>query len=550
MKKQIAELVKMAISSLQAENIFPDFAVAEISVDYPKDEKFGDYATNVALVLAKKVGKSPMEVAELLVQRLSLSIVKGISEAEPRGDAFQKIEIVAPGYINFYLSEKYLQDKVAEINVEKENFGKSEIGRDIKINNEFISANPTGPLTVGNGRGGFCGDAISRVLRKSGFDVTSEYYVNDAGGQVMKLGHSVLKDGEAAYVGDYIDELNKKYGSMTDVRVIGQLAAKEVLDDIIKKTVAEKMKISFDVWMSEQYLKDEKYDERAIKMLGERGFTYDSEGATWLKTTEFGDDKDRVLIKSDGKNAYLAGDCGYMLNKIERGFTRMIIGLGADHHGYVARLRAVAKALGFDGDFRFVISQLVRVTKDGKEARMSKRAGNVVEVGDLIDRVGHDVTRFFFLMYSPDTHMNFDLGLAEEKSQKNPVFYVQYAHARICSILRKAEEKFGDSVSLDQNDQKTPSLEMLVHEKELSLIKELNKFPELVEELAESYEVHKLPYYAIKLADKFHSFYNACKVIDEENLGLTKARLKLITAVRIVLAETLELVGVSAPEKM
>jgi arginyl-tRNA synthetase len=450
--------------------------------------------------------------------------------------------VVAPGYINFYLSEKYLQDRVAEINQVKESFGQSSIGKGIKVNNEFISANPTGPLTVGNGRGGFCGDAISRVLRKNGFAVTSEYYINDAGGQVLKLGHSVLKDDEAAYSGEYIDELQKKYGHLTDVREIGKLAAKDVLEDIIQKIVSEKMQISFDVWMSEQKLKDEKYDERAIKILQEKDLTYELEGATWLKTTAFGDDKDRVLIKSDGQNSYLAGDCGYMLNKIERDFERLIMGLGADHHGYVSRLKAAAKALGFSGDFRFVISQLVRVVKDGKEVRMSKRAGNVVYIDELIEKVGHDVTRFFFLMYSPDTHMSFDLGLAEERSQKNPVFYVQYAHARICSVIRKAQEL---NISFEKAD-----VTLITHEKELSLIRELNKFPELVTELAQSYDVHKLPYFAIKLADKLHSFYNVCKVLDEENLELTKARLDLITAVRIVLAETLELIGVSAPDKM
>jgi len=526
MKKQLAEIIKKVVLELF------NLEQADFVVEHPKDEKFGDYATNVAMVLAKKLGKSPMEIAENLKSQISNLKIANLA----------KIEVVAPGYINFYLSEKYFQNKVVEINSEKEKFGKSEIGKGVKINNEFISANPTGPLTVGNGRGGFCGDVISRVLRKTGFEVVNEYYVNDAGGQVLKLGHSVLKDEEAAYTGEYIDELNRKYGDLTDVKEIGQVAAKEVLENIIQKVVAEKMQISFDVWMSEKKIQDEKFVERSIEILKEKNLTYESEGALWLKTTEFGDDKDRVLIKGDGQKSYFAGDCGYMLNKIERNFSRLIMGLGADHHGYISRLRAVAKALGFEGDFRFVISQLVRIVKDGKEARMSKRAGNVVNVDELIDAVGSDVTRFFFLMYSPDTHMSFDLGLAQEKSQKNPVFYVQYAHARICSVIRKASE---NNIVFENSD-----LSAIVDEKELSLIRELNKFPELVEELSQNYEVHKLPYYAIKLADKFHSFYNACKVIDEENLELTKARLNLITAVKIVLAETLDLIGVSAPEKM
>jgi arginyl-tRNA synthetase len=435
-----------------------------------------------------------------------------------------------------------------KINTEKEKFGNSEKGQSIKVNNEFISANPTGPLHLGNGRGGFYGDSLSRVLRKAGFDVTSEYYVNDGGGQVEKLGHSVLKDSEAVYAGEYVDELNKNLSinvsdtvNIDEVVKIGEESAEYILKNIIKKTIAEKMQIKFDVWASEKEIQEKGYVEKAIEILKDKNLTYESEGALWLKTTEFGDDKDRVLIKENGEKTYFTGDCGYILNKIERGFDHIIELWGADHHGYISRFAAAAKALGFSGEPKFLIAQLVRLVKDGKEVRMSKRAGNVVYIDDLIDEVGHDVTRFFFLMYSPDTHMNFDLGLAKEQSQKNPVFYVQYAHARISSILNKSQTNYKD-ISAD--------LSLLTHEKELSLIKELNKFPELVEEISESYEVHKLPHYAMKLADKFHSFYDACRVIDEENPELTKARLLLANAVRIVLSETLNLIGVSAPKSM
>lgn len=508
-----------------------------VNVDYPAVEKFGDYSTNVAMVLAKMLKKNPMEIAE--------EIKNKITDKE-----LEKIEVVAPGYINFYLSPEYLQNKVGEINKEKENFGNSKIGSGVKINNEFISANPTGPLHLGNGRGGFYGDSIGRVCHKAGFEVVNEYYVNDAGEQLLKLGHSVLKDEEAVYTGDYIDELNKKYGKLNNLKEVSELAGKDILENFVKKTADEKMQISFDVWMSEKTLRDSGDINKAIEILKNKNLTYEQEGALWLKTTELGDDKDRVLIKSDGQKTYFASDCGYILNKIERKFGKIIEIWGADHHGYINRFEAATKALGFSGELKFIIVQLVRLIKDGKEARMSKRAGNVVYIDELIDKVGHDVARFFFLMYSPDTHMNFDLGLAEERSQKNPVFYVQYAHARICSILRKAQENLRDSVSLNQNGQKTPSLELLTHEKELSLMKELNKFPELVEEIAESYEVHKLPHYAIRLADKFHSFYNDCRVIDEESMELTNARLNLVNAVRIVLTETLNLIGVKAPESM
>ncbi len=560
MKKQIQKIVKNALIEAKKTHNWPassadgsDFDKPEIIIDYPKSEQFGDYSCNIAMVLAKKVGKSPMEIAEQIAELLNGYVAEGAPSSGPMGHllpegegelskTFKKIEVAAPGYLNFYLSKKYLQDLVLKIATEKNNFGNSKIGDGIKVNNEFISANPTGPLTVGNGRGGFYGDSLSKILRKAGFAVTNEYYVNDAGGQVLKLGHSVLKDEEATYAGEYIDELNAKYASLGDVFEVGKKSAKEILENIIKKTASEKMHISFDVWMSEQRLNDEGYDQRAIETLKQKGLTYEAEEAVWLKTSQFGDDKDRVLIKKDGKNAYIAGDCGYMLSKMERGFDRILISLGADHHGYVSRLTAVAKALGFAGQFKVSISQLVRITKDGKEVRMSKRAGNVVYMDELIEEIGHDVTRFFFLLYSPDTHMNFDLELAKEHSAKNPVFYVQYAHARICSILGKIQDTRYKIQNAD--------LALLVNEKELSLIKELNNFPQLVEIVAETYEVNKLAHYAIKLADKFHSFYGACKVIDEQNPELSGARLALINAVRIVLAQTLDLIGVEAPEKM
>lgn len=537
MKEEIKKLVEGAVLEVKKAQQWPDFDMPgssadklEILVEYPKSEQFGDYTTNIAMILAKKIGRNPLEIANAISLQLT---ARNLQQLE-------KVEVVAPGYLNFYLSKKYLQGVVEKINLEKEKFGSLEIGKGVKINNEFISANPTGPLHLGNGRGGFYGDSLSRILRKAGFEVVNEYYVNDAGEQVMKLGHSVLKDDEAVYGGEYIDDLNLKYGKLQDVREVGEKAAKEILENFIKKTVKEKMQISFDVWMSEKSLYEEGFVERAIVLLKDKGMTFEAEGALWLRTTDFGDDKDRVLIKSNGQKTYFASDCGYLLSKMERGFARFIESWGADHHGYITRFRAAARALGFSGDLKFLIVQLVKLVRDGKEVRMSKRAGNVVSIDELIAEIGHDVTRFFFLMYSPDTHMNFDLGLAKERSSKNPVFYVQYAHARICSILEKAKIA---EVSKD-------GMELLVHEKELSLIKELDKFPGLVAEVSESYAVNKFPQYAIKLADKFHSFYDACRVIDEENPELTKARLFLANAARIVLSETLNLIGVEAPEKM
>ncbi len=553
MKEDVKKLLNEAVLQTKEANAWPDFDLPEITIDYAKNEQFGDYATNVAMVLAKKIGQNPVEIAEQIASNVKTSKSPNVETS----DIFEKVDIANPGYINFYLSKKYLQNKISEINKEKERFGNSKIGKKIKINNEFISANPTGPLHLGNGRGGFYGDVLSRVLRKAGFDVTSEFYINDSGGQIEKLGHSVLKDEAAAYSGEYIDKLNQKYGQLS-VAEAGQKAVADVLKNIIQKTVKEKMLIDFDSWISEQNdIAGKGYPEKAIAIFQEKKLTYENEGALWFKSTEFGDDKDRVLIKSDGTKTYFAVDCGYILHKIERGFAKIIMNLGADHFGYLKRFEAAAKALGFAGKIEFIVCQLVRLVKDGKEVRMSKRAGNVVYVDDLIEEVGTDAARFFFLMYSPNTHMNFDLGLAKERSQKNPVFYVQYAHARICSILAKSEILNPKSetnskleIPVSPADGKNSKPELLIHEKELSLIKELNKFPELIEEISESYEVHKLPHYAIKLADKFHSFYDECRVIDEANPELSKARLLLVNAVRIVLAETLELIGVSAPKSM
>ncbi|MEI8343665.1 MAG: arginine--tRNA ligase [Candidatus Moraniibacteriota bacterium] len=616
MKSQIQQIIKNALIEAKKVNDWPafpadgsDFELSEIIIDYPKNEQFGDYSSNIAMVLARKLGKSPMEIANQIAELLNCDIaeschpelVSGSALQENTGEtnpkmlkqvqpdiygAFEKVEVAAPGYLNFHLSKKYLQSVVEKITKEKNAFGNSNFGKGISVNNEFISANPTGPLTVGNGRGGFYGDSLARILRKAGFEVVNEYYINDAGGQIVKLGHSVLKDEEAIYSGEYIDKLGEKYAKFGDAAAIGKISADDILENIIKKTVSEKMQIKFNVWMSEKKLNDDGYNQRAIEMLKEKGLTFEEAGAVWLKTSAFGDDKDRVLIKKDGKNAYIAGDCGYMLNKIERGFNCLIVCLGADHHGYVSRLSAVAKALGFAGQFKVSISQLVRITKDGKEVRMSKRAGNVVYMDELIEEIGHDVARFFFLLYSPDTHMNFDLALAKEHSSKNPVFYVQYAHARICSILSKAshgtwnmehgaKEKqeclcegvitrsnSGCCQALDRHEfsstkilaitesTQISNLKLLVAESEFSLVRELNKFPALIEEIANDYGVHKLGHYAIKLADKFHAFYGACKVIDIDNQDLTGARLCLINSARIVLAEVLALIGVDAPEKM
>ena len=448
-------------------------------------------------------------------------------------------EVAGPGFINFFLSREYLQKQVSVILKEKEKFGQLKIGKSQKINVEFISANPTGPLTLGNGRGGFWGDVLTNVLNKAGYQAKREYYINDTGEQIKKLGHSVLNDVEAVYQGRYIEELRKKIKG-NDPEKIGQSAAKIILQEMIKPTI-KKMKIKFDVWFSEKTLYQRKEVTEVLDLLKNRKLAYESEGALWFKSTQFGDDKDRVLIKEDGEKTYLASDAAYLKNKFARGFQKLIFFWGADHYGYVARILAAAEALGYNKEqINIIVMQLVRLIREGQEVRMAKRTGTYVTLDELIDEVGLDVTRFFFLARGADTHLNFDLALAKKQSEDNPVYYIQYAHARICSILAKSKIKAKASVV---------DYKLLCHPSELGLIKQLIKLPEIIEDTARDYQVQRLPQYATDLATAFHQFYRDCQVLSE-NIHLAQARLSLVSATQIVLKNTLSLMGISAPEKM
>ena len=538
MKSLIQEALRDAVQMLA-----PEEGVS-FEVVVPKDGSHGDYMSSVALSLAGRLRRPPIDIARFLEKELS---------GDDRLKRFA-IEVAMPGYVNFSFTSEALSDVVAEIGEKKSEYGSGVINERRKTLLEFISANPTGPLHMGNARGGFFGDALFRVLKKCGGNVSTEYYVNDAGGQVVKLGHSVLKDAEAVYGGEYIDHLNGRLASqkesvnVSDPRAVGEWAGRIVLEEYIQKTVSDRMGISFDAFVSERKdIVEAGYIDRAVDLFRGKGLVYEEAGALWLRTTQYGDDKDRVLVKANGERTYFASDCGYLFYKKDRGFERIVEVWGADHHGYVARFRAAAEALGFSSDqVVFTLVQLVRLVKDGQDVRMSKRAGNVVTVDELLDRIDVEVIRFFFLMYSPDTHMNFDMGLAEERSQKNPVFYVQYAHARMASIFRKAEEVIGvrpfERKSKDEIRIRAP--------KEMLLARHLARFPELLQTSAETSTVHQLPQYAIRLADLFHSFYDECVVLDVENMPATYSRLALVGATKIVLAETLRLLGVSAPEKM
>jgi arginyl-tRNA synthetase len=498
---------------------------AEVKIDRPQNAAFGDFATNVAMT----VRKNPQEIADAM-----------------KSDIVGKTE-VKNGFINFFISEKYLQKEIKDILKKKESFG-IRTGCGQKVNVEFISANPTGPLTLGNGRGGFCGDVLANVLQKAGYEVKREYYINDAGEQVRKLGHSVLGDAEAVYKGSYIEELKKKPSVAKamegkDAEKAGKEAAKIILEEMIKPSV-KKMGIDFDDWFFEQSLYGKKEVDKVLEFLKEKNLTYESEGALWFKSTEFGDNKDRVLIKADGEKTYLASDIAYLKNKFERGFGKLIFFWGADHYGYIERIKAAAVALGYKKEqVEVIIMQLVRLIQGGQEVKMSKRSGIYVTTDELLEEVGLDAARFFFLMRGANSHLNFDLDLAKEQSDKNPVYYVQYAHARICSIIAKARNSKSKTLNKSENSKS------LNHPAELDLAKKLISFPEIIEDTAKDYQLQRIPQYATDLATAFHRFYQECRVISEDN-EVDEKRLELVCAVKIILENTLKLMGISAPEKM
>lgn len=526
-RKYLIQITARVIADLYPDGIGE---TAGIQVLKPKEKSFGDYSINAAMEIAKKKNQNPMEVAEILKEELA--------KDDRFFDYFDLAQVAAPGFINFYLSKQYLWKIGQEALKQGSKFGDLEIGKKQKVQVEFISANPTGPLTVGNGRGGPYGDVLANVLKKAGYKVEKAYYVNDYGNQVLSLGHSVLKDSEAKYTGEYIDKLNRELSRKeSDPYNIGKQAAKIILENIIKKTVA-KLNIKFDEWFSETKLYESGEVDKTIEELKQKEFLYGQDGAMWFKATQFGDERDRVLIKSDGSKTYLAGDITYHKYKFEKQkFNKVINVWGADHFGDVPGLKAGVEALGYKGKLEVVLLQFVTVMKDGQVVKMSKRLGTAITMDDLLDELPADVVRFFFLQKSANTHLNFDMNLAKEQSEKNPVFYVQYAHARICSILKNA------------NQIRVAKFELLEHPKELDLIKQISYFSEIIEDTACDYQVHRLTQYALDLATAFHGFYNDCHVlVDDENLK--QDRLGLAKAAQIALKNTLDLLGISAPEKM
>ena len=526
MKKKIEEILK----KISGKN-FPDFLVTEnlIEILVPADG-FGEYSTNLALKMAGKLKKSPQEIARQLKE--------AIEKEEKFVHFFEKIEVAGPGFLNFSLSALARTEVLEKILAQKEKYGSTGWGKGQKIHLDFVSANPTGPIHLGNGRGGPLGDALACVLQKVGFEVFREYYVNDFGNQIKVLGHSILKDEEAQYRGGYIDDLNQKIKEK-DPFLAGQMGAQIILKELIQPAL-EKLGISFDGYFSEKSLHENGTVQKVFAKLKEKDFLYEKDGALWFSASKFGDEKDRVVKKSSGEITYFGGDIAYHYNKLaERKFDLALDVWGADHHGDVTRVKGAMEALGLKGKTEVILTQNLTVLKNGQEFKMSKRKGQYICLDDLIEEAGKDAVRFIFLSYSADSPMIFDIDLAKEKSNKNPVYYVQYASARMAGILRKTEDKKDQPVDVS----------FLDNQKEKDLIKHLMLFPDLVLEIAQTKEVHRLAHYAIRLADRFHSFYQECRILNEKE-DVATARRELVKASRIVLVEVLRLLGVGAPEKM
>jgi arginyl-tRNA synthetase len=519
-----------------------------VILEIPKEKAHGDYSTNMAMQLARVAKKAPRVIAEALIANID------------RSKAFiEKIELAGPGFINFYLNNSYLTELIPTVLEAGEKYGETTIGNGQKVQVEFVSANPTGDLHLGHARGAAVGDSLCNILEKAGYQVSREYYINDAGNQINNLAISV----EARYFqalglekempadgyhgADIIGigkTLAEEFGAKF-VHVAEQERVEFFRDYSLKIEMAklkqdlEDFRVPFDVWFSETSLyKNGKIDE-ALEALRASGYVYEEEGATWLRSTEFGDDKDRVLIKQDGSYTYLTPDIAYHKDKLDRGFEKLINIWGADHHGYIPRMKAAIQSLGYSPDALEVeIIQLVHLYKDGEKMKMSKRTGKAVTMRDLVDEVGLDAVRYFFAMRSSDTHLDFDLDLAVSESNENPVYYAQYAHARISSILRQGELVADADYRLIQA------------EKEIELLKKIGEFPLAVGEAALKRVPHRITNYIFELASTFHSFYNAEKVLDPEQPARTKARLALVKAVQITMQNALALIGVSAPEKM
>jgi len=551
LKQTLIELLKRAASEAQQLGKLPPVTLPEVMVEHPRNPEHGDYASSFALKLARATGLDPIAIANDMV---------GLMVPGPE---ISRITVAPPGFINFILKNDWLVSQVESILAAGDSYSNINLGQGKRVQVEFVSVNPTGPLHVGHGRGGVLGSTVANVLTSAGYEVETEYYINDAGSQIAAFYRSLYAryqqglgiDAEMptdGYLGSYMIDLAKeiiaeegdRFLTLPEpeaVSQLGQLGVEKIIGLI--KSALKSLGVTFDVWFSEQSLyANEQYD-KAMLLLRKGGYIAEREGATWFVSTALGEDKDNVVVRGDGLPTYFASDIAYHYNKfIERKFDKVIDIWGADHQGHVSRMKAAIGALGIPPErLEVIISQMVTLRRGDELIRASKRSGDIITLHEVIGEVGSDACRFFFLSRTADSQMDFDLELAKKQSEDNPVYYIQYAHARIASILRLAEER--------EIDFRDGDVSLLTTEPELTLIRKTLLLPEVVEVVASTLEPHHLAYYAQDLATVFHSFYKQCRVVSQDE-ALTKARLKLVEAAKIVLAKTLHLMGMTAPERM
>ncbi|OEH56034.1 arginine--tRNA ligase [Oceanobacillus sp. E9] len=546
LKEQIHQAVINA--DLATEDQIPD-----IILEKPKDKAHGDFATNIAMQLARIAKKAPRQIADDIVENLNKS------EA-----SVEKVEIAGPGFINFFMKQDFLGEVIETVLSAGDNYGKSTGGNGEKVQVEFVSVNPTGDLHLGHARNAAFGDVLCNVFAAAGYEVEREYYINDAGNQINNLGLSV----EARYlqeIGKDVDMPEDGYRGQAIIDIAKELV-KEDGEKWADKDHEERLdffkeyglkaslrniesdlkdfRVEFDHWFSERSLFKDRQIDDTLAVLDDGGYTFEKDGALWFKTTEFGDDKDRVLIKGDGNYTYLTPDIAYHKNKLDRGFDRIINVWGSDHHGYIPRMRAALQALGYPVEkFDVKIIQMVNLFEAGEKVKMSKRTGKAVSLRELMDEVGIDAVRYYFVARSNDSQLDFDMDLAKSQSNDNPVYYAQYAHARICTMLSQAKSKgFNTEAEYDAS--------LLTAEKELDLLKKIGELPQMIVDAADKHTPHKVTQYIFELATLLHSFYNAEKVLDANNEARTHARIALMKAVRQTLANAMTIIGISAPEKM
>jgi arginyl-tRNA synthetase len=550
-KKLLRDLITDSLNRAREAGLVAFAELPAFDVEAPRQAEHGDFATNAALVLASQAKQSPRRLAEI--------IKDGISAP---GNVLKKVEIAGPGFLNFFLEDAYWREVLPEILRQGENYGNCSLGDGLKVQVEFVSANPTGPLHIGHGRGAALGDALARLLTAAGYQVGREYYINDVGNQIITLGKSLafrmrelqgeqIEFPEDGYQGDYMKDLARQYlaehGSPPsglddlDYLPLGQYAADLILADIKKDL--EDFGVTFDRWFSETDLFEQGWVERSFAFLKDQGYLYEADGALWFKASQLGDEKNRVVRRSNGATTYFASDVAYHLNKFDRGYDLVVDLWGADHHGYVPRLQAAAQALGRKDRLHIILVQLVSLLRQGEPVAMTTRGGTFVTLREVLDEVGKDAARFIFLTRRADAHLDFDLDLAKQQNAENPVYYVQYAHARLASVFRQAEAQ-GITPSPEP-----ALLPLLSLQEELDILKLLANYPDLVEGAARQLEPHRITYFLTELSSRLHSYYRNQRFITED-IELTQARLWLVLGVKTVLAHGLGILGVTGPESM